>query len=85
MMRNNVFGVRVTGMMTQRGLSRRQLANRINIKEDTLYKYLSGAREPKASTIRDIACILNTTSDFLLGVDDMKYSYYTQEMEKTIL
>lgn len=84
-MGNDLFAVRVIGMMSFRGINKRQLAKRINIKEDTLAKYISGAREPRASTVRDIAFILNTTSDYLLGVDDMKYNYYTQEMEKQIL
>ena len=84
-MGNDLFTVRVIEMMSLRGISKKQLAKQINVREDTLTKYISGVREPRASTVRDIAFILNTTSDFLLGVDDMKYNYYTQDMNKQIL
>ncbi len=50
-------------------MTQRDLAERLNTTEATLSRYVSGSREPKADMLANIATALNTTSDYLLGIE----------------
>lgn len=68
------LGNRISEMLEKRNLNQRQLASRINITEAQLSRYISGDREPKPSTLANIATALQTTSDYLLGIDDGEFN-----------
>ena len=42
----------------------------IDSTEATISRYISGVREPKAEVLAEIAKVLNTTSDYLLGIEN---------------
>lgn len=64
------LGERITRMLENRKMTQRQLAARVGITEGQLSRYISGDREPKPNTLANIATALQTTSDYLLGIEE---------------
>lgn len=50
----------------QRGLSGRDLAARLGVRDDTVYRYERGDRQPSARTFIRICAVLEINSDDLL-------------------
>lgn len=69
------LGERITKCLKERGMSQRDLANRINVSHDVMSRYVSGSREPKPDTLANIATALHTTSDYLLGIERDEFDY----------
>lgn len=69
------LGKRITDMLKMRNMKQRQLANRLNISEAQLSRYISGEREPKPEMIANIATALQTTSDYLLGIENEEFNH----------
>ncbi len=68
--------------MTRRGVSQKALAERAQTTEATISRYLSGARSPENFTIlKNVALILNVSSDYLLGVTDNPFEKGTLPAE----
>ena len=69
------LGKRITDMLKMRNMKQRQLANRLNISEAQLSRYISGEREPKPEMIANIATALQTTSDYLLCIENEEFNH----------
>lgn len=69
------FGERLLSQLQKRGMTQKELAERINITEATLSRYVSGDREPKADVLANIATALHTTSDYLLGIEKDDFDF----------
>ena len=69
------FGNRLSAAMQKKGITQRELADKINTTEATLSRYVSGAREPKVEVLANIATALGTTSDYLLGIENDEFSF----------
>ncbi len=69
------FGARLLSVMRKQGITQKQLADRLNTTEATLSRYVNGEREPKADMLANIATSLNTTSDYLLGIEKDDYDF----------
>lgn len=69
------FGQRLLNQMKKQGISQRQLADRLNTTEASLSRYVNGEREPKADMLANIATALNTTSDYLLGIENNDFDF----------
>lgn len=69
------LGNRISQMLEKRNMRQRDLAMRINITEAQLSRYISGDREPKPETVANMATALQTTSDYLLGIDDDTFNH----------
>ena len=69
------LGNRIAKMLEKRKMKQRDLANRINITEAQLSRYISGDREPKPAILANMATALQTTSDYLLGIDDGVFNH----------
>ena len=67
------FGQRLLSQLQKQNLTQKQLADRLNTTEATLSRYVSGDREPKADMLANIATALNTTSDYLLGIEQKDF------------
>lgn len=63
------LGGRISEMLEKRNMNQRQLADRIHITEAQLSRYITGDREPKPETLANMATALQTTSDYLLGIE----------------
>ncbi len=72
---NMLIGSRISSELSKKGISQKQLAERINISESIVSRYISGEREPKANVLANIATALNTTSDYLLGIEEDEFSH----------
>lgn len=68
------LGDRIFEMLEKRNINQRQLAERLCISEAQLSRYISGSRDPKPEMIANIATVLQTTSDYLLGIDDGEFN-----------
>ena len=64
------IGARILPLLKTRGMTQRDLANKIGASEVSISRYISGARMPKANIVVYIADALNTTTDYLLGRTD---------------
>lgn len=55
----------------RKGLTQIDVANRLGISRSTYANYEVGSRDPDTATLGKIADLLNVTTDFLLGKDDV--------------
>ena len=79
------FSERLQALMQQRNMTQRQLAERINVTEASMSRYVKGERMPRMNIIADMATALHTTSDFLLGRDTEHDEYFDFAQVKRIL
>ncbi|MBE6095506.1 MAG: helix-turn-helix transcriptional regulator [Schwartzia succinivorans] len=61
------FGARIRSAREQTGMTRDDLAKRLNIQYSALSKYESSAREPDFETLVQIANALRVSTDYILG------------------
>jgi len=67
---------RIRTLREECGLTREELANRLNVTYWALSKYESGERTPDLETIAKIACRFGVTVDYLLGLSDTPRAPY---------
>ena len=70
-----ILGQRITEALRKANCTQKELADRINVAETTMSRYISGDREPKPEMIANIATALHTTSDYLLGIENEEFSH----------
>ena len=78
-MNENTLGGRIAELLEKYGLTQRELAEKVGITEVSMSRYISNDRTPKGPVIANIATALHTTSDYLLGteeVGDFESEYY---------
>lgn len=61
------FGARIRSARERAGMTRDDLAKRLNIQYSALSKYESSAREPDFETLVQIANALRVSTDYILG------------------
>ena len=69
------LGKRISESLKKSNTQQKELAERIGITEAFMSRYISGDREPKPETLANIATALNTTSDYLLGIENDEFDY----------
>lgn len=69
------LGLRITETLQKRGMPQKELALRIGVTEAVVSRYISGDRDPKPETLANIATALNTTSDYLLGIENEEFDH----------
>ena len=67
------IGKRIEIILEKKGITQRDLANRIGIDESILSRIIKGYRNPKADVLANIATALHTTSDYLLGIENDEF------------
>lgn len=60
-------GERIAHLLNEKHMTQRELSSIINVTEVTVGRYVNDTREPKGSTLRDIASALEVSTDFLLN------------------
>ena len=78
-MNENTLGGRISELLEKNGLTQRELAEKVGVTEVSMSRYISNDRTPKGPVIANIATALHTTSDYLLGteeVGDFESEYY---------
>ena len=66
----NKIGKRISELLTERGISQKDLSIKANITESSVSHYVNGDRIPRGVTLAKIATALDTTTDYLLGVGE---------------
>ena len=61
--------IKIRELLSQKGMTARSLAEKVQVAESTMSLYISGKREPDYNTLRKIADVLDVTVDYLLGGD----------------
>ena len=64
---STIFQKRLLEAMQIKGMTQKDLAMRIGVTEAAVSKYLHTDRKPHIDVISDMANVLQTTTDFLLG------------------
>lgn len=76
---NKTIGERISELLSQKGMTQRELASKVHVTDVSMSRYIKGERIPKGPIIANIAKVLNTTSDYLLGQEstqDTELQYY---------
>ena len=86
-----LLGNRIKNLREARGLTQKELANKINVTKSTISYYENGKRTPTVNNLHDLARVLNVSLDCLMGNDffeiaeasDSHYGMYmaTEEVE----
>lgn len=66
-MSRNITGERIAELLRERDMTQRELAKRTGVTEVSMSRYINGERIPKAMYLSNIAKVLGTTQDYLLG------------------
>lgn len=61
------FATRLKKLMEESAMTQKDLANRARITEAALSRYLNDGRIPRLDVVANLATVLNTTTDYLLG------------------
>ena len=69
------FAERLRILRLQRGMSQRELANRLNISNSTVSMYERGEREPNFEMLETIGDFFNVDTDYLIGKEDGSMYY----------
>ncbi len=68
----NEFGKRIAECRREQRLTQEELANRVGITPQALSQYERGLRYPDVSILKSLCGLLNTSADYILGIEDKK-------------
>lgn len=66
------IGSRIQELRQSKGLSRYELANKVDLTSVAIYNYETGRRIPNAMAVAKIAAALGTTTDYILGFEKLE-------------
>jgi len=75
----NSLGERISELLTKYGLTQRELAEKVNVTEVSMSRYIRGDRMPRGPILANIATVLHTTPEYLLNQEadeDPELVYY---------
>ncbi len=81
------FGVRLRELREERGLSRTALAKKLGVSKETVYRYENNVQVPSLDRTKQIAVILRTSIDYLVGLDNqytLKFSDLSKEQRNAL-
>lgn len=64
------FGFRLRQLREDRDMSRAMLAKKLGVSGETVYRYENNIQDPSLERAKQIATILRTSLDYLVGLDD---------------
>ena len=78
---NGTLGGRIAELLSQLNMTQRELAEKVDVTEVSMSRYIKGDRVPKGPVIANIATALHTTTDYLLNGNssesgDFESEYY---------
>lgn len=65
-----MFNIRLAQLREEFGLTRKEVAEKLNIDQTTYGKYELSKRQPDYDTLQKLASFFNTSIDYLLGRTD---------------
>lgn len=66
------FASRLKELLSDRNISQRDFASKIDIAASTAGNYIRGVREPDYETLKRIAAFFHVSTDYMLGVEQEK-------------
>ncbi len=69
-LRNSINMSNLKKIIDEKGLSIVKVATEANISDSTLYNYIKSERIPSVATLVELSRVLNTSTDYLLGLTD---------------
>ena len=67
--------MRIRGLREDRDLTQKQIADYLNIKQNTYSQYETGTRQMPLEVLIALADFYHTSTDYLLGLTDCKEPY----------
>ena len=61
----------IVELMKQEGLSQKELAEKINVTEASMSRYIKGERIPRIDVLVKIASVFNVSIEYLLGLKEL--------------
>ena len=81
------FGFRMRQLREDRGLSRAALAKKLGVSKETIYRYENNVQDPSLERVKQLAIILHTSLDYLVGLDDaytVRLPHMTEEQRNAL-
>ena len=75
---------KIEELLKKHNMSQRELAERINVTEAAISKYITSGRIPRADILGKIAVALDVTTDYLLGNSDLPSKSSEKDIEKVV-
>ena len=66
------IGGKIIQLMQQEGMTQKELAEKINVTEASMSRYLKDKRVPRIDVLANIAKVFNVSIEFLQGEDEVK-------------
>ncbi len=66
----NKFSQRLKELRLENGMTQQQVADLLNIKQQSYIRYEYGTGEPSINTLIKLTQIFNVSADYLLGISD---------------
>ncbi|MCI5829850.1 MAG: helix-turn-helix transcriptional regulator [Treponema sp.] len=70
---------RLSGLLSERQMSQKQLAEITNLTESAVSRYVKGDRVPKGAILLNIANALGSSTDYLLGLSNVAHPYSSEQ------
>ncbi len=81
-MKGDIFSERFGELLRLRNYSQKEIAQKTNLTESAVSRYLSGERTPRGAILLNIANALGTSMEYLLGkTDEVKPAGADNEVE----
>lgn len=64
----SMFSIRLKELRINKGFTQSELGKKVGVKQNTFTNWENGSREPNFKTLIELANILDTTTDDLLGI-----------------
>ena len=64
------FGLRLRRLREEKRLSRAVLAKKLRVSPETIYRYENNVQTPSLERAKDLAILLHTSLDYLVGLDN---------------
>lgn len=82
------FGYRLKRLREDRGLSQAALAKKLGVSKETVYRYEHNVQDPSLERAKQLALILRTSADYLLGLENsytIKLPKLTEDQHKALI
>ncbi len=66
------FGLRLRRLREEKCLSRAALAKKLHVSPETIYRYENNVQTPSLERAKDLAILLHTSLDYLVGLDNTR-------------
>lgn len=75
--------MRLRDLREDHDFTQKEIAQYLHIRQNTYSQYETGARQPPLEVIIQLALYYKTSTDYVLGVTDVKSPYPRRQQKKT--